>query len=92
MDDYYNYNDNASWDSDESEIDANKDYIKKLDDLNENRKRKKTLTVNDFCLKYNDDMWYIWCIVNDYSKTSGLLNQLDFTKFCDICYENSSKF
>jgi hypothetical protein len=76
-------------DSEESE---NNEHIKKLDTINTGRKRKKIFTVDDFCLKYNDDMWYIWCIIKDYSHDSNLLDRLDFSEFCDICYRNSSKY
>ena len=67
-------------------------YIEKLENLNINRKRKKILVFDDFCLKYNDEMWYIWCIIKDYSIQSNLLNKLTFASFCDICYQNSTKY
>ena len=76
-------------DSEESE---NENYIKKFENINTGKKRKKILTIDDFCLKYNDDMWYIWCIIHDYSQTSGLLNNMTYTTFCEMCYQNSSKY
>ena len=76
-------------DSEESE---NNEYIKKLDTINNGKKRKKIFSIDDFCLKYNDDMWYIWSIVNDYSQATGLLNNLSYSTFCQICYENSTKY
>jgi hypothetical protein len=93
LNDYYPLycpNPNEASDSEESE--ENVEYIKKLDNLNENRKRKKNMTIDDFCLKYNDDMWYIWNIIKDYSRSSNLCDGLTFSKFCEMCYENSTKY
>ena len=67
-------------------------YIEKLDNLNAGKKRKNIFTIDDFCLKYNDDMWYLWNILHDYSQSSNLLDNLTFSKFCEMCYENSSKY
>ena len=66
------------------------EHIKKLDDINNRKKRKKIFTLDDFCIKYNDEMWYIWNIIHDYS-ISGLLDRLTFSEFCEVCYKNSSK-
>jgi len=71
----------------ESDIEENKKHIELYDRV---RRRKKT-SLNDFCVKYSDDMWYIWCIIKDYSETSGILDKLDYPKFCALCYENSTK-
>jgi hypothetical protein len=78
--------------SDSEESLENHEYIKKLDNINDKKKRKRTFTIDDFCLKYSDDMWYIWCIIHDYSRTSNLLNNLTYSKFCELCYENSTKY
>jgi hypothetical protein len=75
-----------------SESEENGNYIDRLDTINVNKKRKKILVFDDFCLKYNDEMWYIWCIINDYSIRSNVLNKLDFATFCDICYQNSTQW
>jgi len=93
LNDYYPLsqpNPDVPSDSEESTADA--EYIKKLDTINAGRKRKKIFTFDDFCLKYNDDMWYIWNIVHDYSQTSGILDHLTFAKFCAVCYENSTQY
>jgi exosome complex RNA-binding protein Rrp42 (RNase PH superfamily) len=76
----------------ESEQSENNEYIEKLDSINKSKKRKKILTMDDFCLKYGDDMWYIWCIVHDYSHDSNLLDKLDYTTFCEMCYNNSTRY
>jgi hypothetical protein len=78
--------------TDESEKDENNDYIEKLNKINQIKKRKKVFTIDDFCLKYSDDMWYIWCIIKDYSEQSNLLDKLSYGEFCEICYENSTKY
>ena len=76
----------------ESDSEEDNEYIKKLDSINAGRKRKKIMTIDDFCLKYSDEMWYIWCIIKDYSINSNLLDCLDYSSFCDICYQNSTKY
>jgi ATP-dependent exoDNAse (exonuclease V) beta subunit len=93
LNDYYPlYPPNPEGAGDSSESEEDHEHIKKLDNLNENRKRKKIFTIDDFCLKYNDDMWYIWNIIHDYSLSSNLLDNLTFSKFCELCYENSTKY
>ena len=77
---------------DSSEENQNNEHINRLDTINNNKKRKKMLSADDFSLKYGDDMWYIWCIIHDYSLNSNLLNNLKFASFCQICYENSTKY
>jgi hypothetical protein len=67
-------------------------YIQKLDKINNEKKRKKMLTIDDFCIKYSDDMWYIWCIIKDYTYSSQFLDKLDYPGFCSMCYDNSSKY
>ena len=93
LNDYYHQsqsNPNEHSDSEESAADA--EHIRKLETINIGRKRKKNFTFDDFCLKYNDDMWYIWNIIHDYSLSSNLLNHLTFAKFCSVCYENSTQY
>lgn len=68
------------------------EYIKKLDSINDGRKRKKIMTSDDFCLKYGDEIWYIWCIIKDYSINSNLLDRLEYSSFCELCYQNSTKY
>jgi hypothetical protein len=75
-----------------SESEENASYIDKLDSINVHKKRKKIMVFDDFCLKYNDEMWYIWCVIHDYSQHTNLLNKLDFPAFCDVCYQNSTKY
>ena len=77
--------------SDESEIGENNNHINQLEIINNRKRRKKTLSADDFSLKYGNDMWYIWCIIHDYSMATSLLDKLTFAQFCQMCYENSSK-
>ena len=93
LNDYYPlYPTNPSAPSDSEEENENNQHIKRLEHNNENRKRKKMLTIDDFCLKYGDDIWYIWCIIKDYSLESNLLDRLDYSSFCEMCYQNSTKY
>ena len=92
LNDYYPiYPENPNGPDDESEASENNEHINRLDNINRNKKRKKALSADDFSLKYGDDMWYIWCIIHDYSLATNLLDRLDFAGFCNLCYENSSK-
>ena len=77
---------------DSDEDSENNKYIKRLDSINEGKKRKIIMTLDDFCLKYGDDMWYIWNIIKDYSVNSNLLNRLSYSSFCDVCYCNSTQY
>ena len=69
----------------------NNNHIEQLNSINNRKRRKKILSADDFSLKYGDDMWYIWCIIHDYSMATSLLDKLTFSQFCQMCYENSSK-
>ena len=77
----------------ESEFYENNEYINTLNVLNGSRKRKKVMNPDEWNAIHSDDLWYLWCIINEYTTTnnSGLLNLLSFGTFCDICYQNSTK-
>jgi hypothetical protein len=77
--------------SDESEAQENQEHIERLDAINARRKRKRVLSIDDYCLKYGDDIWYIWCIIQDYSQNVNLFDRVNYGQFCQICYENSTK-
>jgi len=91
LNDYLQFPENPDLTS-ESEAEENHKHVEKLTSININRKRKKNLTFDDFCTKHSDNMWYIWCIINDYSRNTGIFDQLDYASFCALCYENSTKF
>ena len=91
LNDYILHPENPETSISDTESIENDKYIDKLDLINTNRRRKRELSFDDYCLKYSDDIWYIWCIINDYSKSSGLLDCLDYPTFCTVCYENSVK-
>jgi len=78
--------------STDSEASENERYISRLDSINNGRKRKKNLTCDDFCMKHSSNLWNIWCIIHEYSITSGIFDQLDYASFCILCYENSTKY
>ena len=68
------------------------EYTSKLKSLNEN-KRKKEYIFDDFCLIHSDNLWYMWCIINEFTDTNNciLLNKMNYPMFCAMCYENSSR-
>jgi len=78
----------------ESEQSENNEYIQKLDNINGQRKRKKNLTFDDFCLKNSDDIWYLWCIINEFTENNStpLLDKMDYCSFCTMCYNNSTRY
>ena len=79
----------------DSEISENENYINGLQDLNSQRKRKKQYSIDDWSMIYSDDLWYIWCIISDYTrggKSVRVLDTMDFGSFCSMCYENSTKY
>jgi hypothetical protein len=75
----------------ESEISENEEHINTLKNLNNNKKRKKEFTFDDWCMLYSDDLWYIWCIIEQYKRGSNFLDNLEFHSFCSMCYDNSTK-
>ena len=77
----------------DSERSENNNYVETLRTLNENRKRKRTLTFDDFCLVHSDDLWYLWCMVNEFTVTNtvAIFDKIDYAKFCVLCYENSTR-
>ena len=80
--------------NDESDYSEDYDHLEILDGINDRKKKKKCLSCDDFCLKYSDDLWYLWCNIMDYrdSSYSVLFDRMDYSGFCCMCYENSSKF
>ena len=71
----------------DSEVSEREEYIKTLTKINGNRQ----LTFDDWCLKYSDDIWYMWCNVKDNANGLPLLNRMDYASFCSMVYDNSSK-
>jgi len=76
----------------ESEISENNEHINRLDTLNGSRKRKKNLVFDDFCLKYSDDLWYLWCTIKEFTNSGSILARMDYPLFCSMCYDNSNKY
>jgi len=75
---------------DDFSSDEDRDYI--VNQLSE--KRTKPLIFDDFCMIHSDDLWYMWCIIQEFVDTNSLnlLDRMDYAKFCSMCYENSTKF
>ncbi len=55
------------------------------------KKRKKRMTLDEFCCAYSDDLWYLWNIISEYTSinNSKLLGKIDYARFCLICYHNT---
>lgn len=77
-------------DSEKSDVE---EYVSQLKNINENRPRhkRKYYSFDDWCLVYSDDLWYLWGIISEFKRGSGVLDTMDFPKFCDMCYKNSSR-
>jgi hypothetical protein len=57
------------------------------------KKRKKELSFDDYCTVYSDELWNLWCLVEDFrNNNKPILNTMDFPTFCSMCYENSLKY
>ena len=74
---------------DESHLpDYDEEYIDYLETLNGPH------TFDDWCCLYSDDLWYLWCriqeITNVYSKMP-IMDTMTYPEFCSVCYEHSSK-
>ena len=76
----------------DSDISENDNYINTLVNLNNTRKRKRRYTFDEWSAIRSDELWYLWCIISDFKRNSDLLDQMDFSNFCSMCYENSTKF
>ena len=77
----------------ETESSENDEYTSKLKSLNAGRKRKKEYSFDDFCLIHSDNLWYMWCIINEFTDTNKciLLNRMNYPMFCAMCYGNSTR-
>ena len=58
-----------------------------------NKKRKKKMPLDEFCSAYSDDLWYLWNVIREYTEinNSKLLDTLDYSHFCVLCYQRTSK-
>ena len=91
LNDYYPLHPSNPNDYDSSE---DCDYLDTLDGINDRKRKIKNISCDDFCLKYSDDLWYIWCTVVEYREStySTLFNRMDYASFCCMCYENSTQY
>ena len=65
-----------------------RDYLDKLTE-----QRTRELNVDDYCMVHSDDLWYLWCMVNEFTVTNtvAIFDKIDYAKFCVLCYENSTR-
>jgi hypothetical protein len=75
----------------DSEISDNNIHVERITELNHTRKRRRNYTFDDFCLIHSDDLWYLWCIIKEFTNNSVILDRLEYHSFCSMCYENSTK-
>ena len=68
----------------DSDLEENRNYVEKI-------KKRKKINFDDFCALHSDDLWYLWCIINEFTNTNNLdlLNKIDYPSFCSMCYENT---
>jgi len=79
---YYNY------------ISDQKETVQKIRDLTKRRpKKKKNLQSDEWEVYYSDDLWYLWCIMNEYITSNNLpfMERTKYSDFVNIVYRNSSK-
>jgi len=72
----------------DSELSDREEYILRLGN-------KRILNFDDWSMKYSDDTWYMWSMMQEYTNTNThvlpLLNKMDYASFCSMVYENSTK-
>lgn len=92
LNDQIRYKENPIYaDLSDSDLSETLEYTSKLRTINAGKRKKRGYSFDDWCLVYADDLWYLWGIISEYRST-GVLNCLDFAGFCDMCYQNSTKF
>ena len=74
------------------EIDEHHEYLEKLEE--HGYKRRVNLVYDDWYEKYSDDLWYLWCIINEFTNVnvSPILCKMEYYNFCTMCYENSTQY
>jgi hypothetical protein len=79
-------------DSDEYSSDQEQDVKNIIDTLTSGNKKRLPL-IDEWNIYHSDNLWYLWCIVNEYISNNNLpfLDKIDYPKFCEIIYTNSSK-
>ena len=73
---------------------SRQEYEERMEYIENLNKRKSTLEYDDWQVKYSSDLWYLWCIINEFTDTniSPLLCYMSFDHFCNMCYENSQQY
>ena len=75
----------------ESEISENEEHIERLTGINNRKKRKKIYTFDDWSMIYSEQLWHIWCVINEFKSGTNILDRMDYPGFCSMCYDNSTK-
>ena len=56
---------------------------------------KKLPHIDEWNIHHSDDLWYLWCTVNEYISINNLpfldKPKFDYPAFCEFIYNNSSK-
>jgi len=78
----------------ESDISENEQYANTLLRINGSKKNKKGMTFDDWSMVYSDDLWYLWCMMSEFTQGNNIkiFDKMDYASFCSMSYENSSKF
>lgn len=45
---------------------------------------------DDWNMIYSEELWRLWCIISEFNY--NIFDKLTFPSFCDVCYQNSSKY
>ena len=68
-------------DTSDSDLDEHLDKIIEI-------KKRETGIFNEYEWKYyhSDDMWYLWCTMNEFTAQNGLcfFDRLTYSQFCEI--------
>jgi hypothetical protein len=78
---------NQEYHSDTESSDGNE-----YNNIHSRKKNKNYLNLDDWVTVYSDDLYYIWNIIREYTTYNvPILDQLDYSKFVILCFENSSR-
>ena len=56
-----------------------------------NKRKNKLDDMGEWITQYDDDVWYLWGLIQDYIKNTNLaiLDKMDYSKFAMMCYDNT---
>lgn len=88
LNDYYPFSSTYNPDNlSDSDLSEREEYINNL------IYSRHSLSFEDWCLVYSDDLWYMWCMFKEYTtyNTIPIFDRMDYGSFCHMAYENSTK-